>query len=130
MVTTLTPLISPSTASGCTTSNNPFPRRSRITLQPTPAPCPSHPVFLLAPAHVMREPLGTSLLLSTAAQTTPTPWASWPRSFARLVFQMSLSGPRIKWEYSRDWPVSVPITVLAWFVRRCSVAMRCRVARA
>ena len=51
----------------------PFPHRSRITLQPTPAPWTSHPVFLPALAPIMREPLGTSLLLSTAAQTTPTP---------------------------------------------------------
>ena len=45
MVTTSTPLLSPDTASGRTASTNPFPRRSRITLQPTPAPWTSHPVF-------------------------------------------------------------------------------------
>ena len=60
----------------------------------------------------------------------PTPWASQPRSFARLVFQMALSGPRVKLKYYRDWPLSVSITVLAWFVRQCSVAMTCQVARA
>ena len=43
----------------------------------------------------------------------PTPWASRPRSFARLVLQMSLLGPGIRQEYSRDWPVLVSITVLA-----------------
>ena len=45
MVTTLTPVLSPATASGCTASNYPLPRRSRITLQPTPSPWPSRPVF-------------------------------------------------------------------------------------
>ena len=44
-----TPLLSPATASGCTTSNNPLPRRSRIILHHTPAPWPSHPVFFPGP---------------------------------------------------------------------------------
>ena len=68
----LTPLLSPATASGRTASNNPLPRRSRIILQLTPAPWPSHPVFLLELAPDMPKPLRISLLLSTAAQTTPT----------------------------------------------------------
>ena len=32
----------------------------------------------------------------TVGILVPTPWASQPRSFARLVFQMYLLGPRIK----------------------------------
>ena len=60
----------------------------------------------------------------------PTHWESRPRSFARLVFQMSLSGPCVRWEYSRDWPVSVSITVLEWFVQGLLVVIRCQVARA
>ena len=32
----------------------------------------------------------------TVGILVPTPWASRPGSFARLVFQMSLSRPRIK----------------------------------
>ena len=68
-----TPLLSPATASGRTTRNNTLPRRSRIIFQLPPAPWPSHPVFLLEPAPDMPKPLSTSLLPSTATQTTPTP---------------------------------------------------------
>ena len=41
-----------------------------------------------------------------------TPWLRGPRSLARMVYQISLLGPRARWQYSKDLPVTLSMTEL------------------